>query len=152
MPVVPLGFSRNVRSVAPLPPMHQQTQGNRPNYAPGITQQQDLHIPPSDPDQCSSFRLKWVVRTHVSRCYGCNSKIKNPPESIPDELLLFTATIDNSERETRVNSSIQIDRRTFTSILDLHVSEQDIQVFLVLVPLSYLAISHHTFVLNTSND
>lgn len=34
------------------------------------------------------FRLKWVAGTTVSRCYGCNGEIKNPPVSIPDDLVV----------------------------------------------------------------
>ena len=47
------------------------------------------------------FRLKWVAGTTVSRCYGCNGEITNPPISIPDDLVVVYRDIRQfRERET----------------------------------------------------
>ena len=34
------------------------------------------------------FTLKWVAGTTISRCYGCDRVIPNPPTQIPDDLVL----------------------------------------------------------------
>ena len=39
-------------------------------------------------DQANSFWLKWLPGTRVSRCYGCNREIVNPPNSVPDDLIV----------------------------------------------------------------
>lgn len=36
----------------------------------------------------SSFRLKWVPGTRVRKCYGCQKEIKNPPQVLPDDLVV----------------------------------------------------------------
>ena len=35
------------------------------------------------------FYLKWVQGTRVSKCYGCNGVIENPPRQRPDDLVVF---------------------------------------------------------------
>ena len=54
---------------------------------------------PSEPN----FRLKWVPGTHISRCYGCNKDIKNPPESLPDDLVVVYRDMRQyTDRNTRL--------------------------------------------------
>ena len=52
-------------------------------------------------NQENLFRLKWVAGTTVSRCYGCNGEIINPPSSVPDDLVVVYRDIRQfRERET----------------------------------------------------
>jgi hypothetical protein len=37
---------------------------------------------------CSSFRLKWLPGTRVRKCYGCEKEITNPPQAVPDDLVV----------------------------------------------------------------
>lgn len=57
------------------------------------------------------FGLKWVAGTTVSRCYGCNGVIKNPPESIPDDLIVVYRDIrqfrDRNTGQLRVTAEPQ---------------------------------------------
>ena len=41
----------------------------------------------------SSFGLKWVEGTKVSKCYRCGGIIKNPPENHPDDLIIVCRDI-----------------------------------------------------------
>lgn len=41
----------------------------------------------------ATFSLKCVQGTTVSRCYGCNGDIINPPQSIPDDLVIVYSDI-----------------------------------------------------------
>ena len=41
-----------------------------------------------NPQSGSSFGLKWVMGTTVSRCYGCGGEILNPPQAVPDDLVI----------------------------------------------------------------
>ena len=42
----------------------------------------------NNPQSDSSFGLKWVMGTTVSRCYGCGGEIRNPPQAVPDDLVV----------------------------------------------------------------
>lgn len=45
--------------------------------------------------------LKWVPGTTVSKCYGCGNKIENPPQALPDDLIIvFRATREYRDRIT----------------------------------------------------
>ena len=41
----------------------------------------------------TSFCLKWVKGTKVSKCYGCGGIIRNPPEKRPDDPIIFCCNI-----------------------------------------------------------
>ena len=45
-------------------------------------------MPAISPQNHSSFGLKWVMGTTVSRCYGCAGDIQNPPQAAPDDLVV----------------------------------------------------------------
>ena len=36
----------------------------------------------------SSFQLKWVAGTKVTRCYGCGGDIQNPPLGAPEDIVI----------------------------------------------------------------
>lgn len=36
----------------------------------------------------NSFQLKWLLGTNVSRCYSCSGVIPNPPQDVPDDLVI----------------------------------------------------------------
>ena len=82
--------TRNTVSVAAPDQTHPPAQTNWPNTSVPATAQQHhgFQIQATSPHQSCSFKIKWVMGTRVSRCYGCNKEIKNPPESIPDDLIV----------------------------------------------------------------
>ena len=59
----------------------------------------------------SSFYLKWVEGTKVSKCYGCGGIIKKRPENRPDDLIIFCHDIqeyrDRLTRQLQQSSSAQ---------------------------------------------
>jgi hypothetical protein len=55
---------------------------------------------PTPKISCSSFTLKWLAGTTVSRCYGCNGEIKNPHGSIPDNLVVLCRDIRQFRERT----------------------------------------------------
>jgi hypothetical protein len=88
-PVFPL----KVAPVSILPAIQQQTGNNRLNSlfletAPHQPVIQNVFSNPNLIQSSSSFKLKWVAGTWVSRCYGCNGEIKNPPQALPDDLIV----------------------------------------------------------------
>ena len=93
-PVFPL----NVAPVPILPATQQQTGNNRlnslfPEAAPHQPVIQNVFSNPNLIQSSSSFKLKWVAGTRVSRCYGWNGKIKNPPQALPDDLIVVYCDI-----------------------------------------------------------
>ena len=94
----------------------------------------------------SPFTLKWVAGTRVSRCYGCNGEIKNPPESIPDDLIVVYR--DRRQFRERLTGQLQFTSEPQNIHFHLRaacISEQDTPASLTLVLLSYLAIFGHIF-------
>jgi hypothetical protein len=88
-PVFPL----NVVPVPILPAIQQQTGNNRlnslfPEAAPHRPVIQNVFSNPNLIQSSSSFKLKWVAGTRVSRCDGCNGEIKNPPQTLPEDLIV----------------------------------------------------------------
>ena len=91
-PVFPL----NVAPVPILPAIQQQTGNNRlnclfPEAAPHgnlLFRNQNVFSNPNLVQSSSSFKLKWVAGTRVSRCHGCNGEIRNPPQALPDDLIV----------------------------------------------------------------
>ena len=60
--------------------------------------------PPSTPGP-NKFNLKWVSGTRVSKCYGCDMKISNPPEFVPDDLIVcLSGCTGISRQNNRANS------------------------------------------------
>ncbi len=53
----------------------------------------------------TSFYLKWVNGTKVSKCCGCGGIIKNPPEKCPDDLIIFCRDIQ--EYRDRITGQLQ---------------------------------------------
>ena len=80
------GFNNNILSVHSAPP---------------IVQQQILN----------PFFLKWVSDTTVSKCYGCNGSIPNPPISILDNLIVARKDIrhyrDRNTGQSQLSSQPQ---------------------------------------------
>ena len=92
--------------------INQPIQTNFPRPIPEIVQHQTYHIPSPTPvpaDQTNSFWLKWLPGTHVSKCYGCNGEIKNPPDSVPDDLIV--AYRDIRQYRERDTGQIQFSNR-----------------------------------------
>ena len=87
----------------PSPSMYPQMQHFRGPTTQHL--QQGFNIAQSSPTQTNGFRLKWVTGTTVSRCYGCNGEIKNPPESVPDDLVVVYRDI--REFRQRVTGQLQ---------------------------------------------
>ena len=47
------------------------------------------------------FTLKWLYGTTVRVCYGCGKRIPNPPESLPDDIIIVCRDIRQfRDRET----------------------------------------------------
>ncbi len=83
-----LSVNRLTSVVTPQLTLHRNVQGpSLPASAP-LVQQQSFFPPSTVPSQENLFRLKWVSGTTVSRCYGCGRHIENPPQSIPDDLVV----------------------------------------------------------------
>ena len=65
---------------------------SRESHSPVLVQQNSAivrnTIPAANTQSGTVFRLKWVPGTRISRCYGCNKEIKNPPDSPPDDLVV----------------------------------------------------------------
>ena len=81
-----------------IPHSHQHlTQGSSEGF-----QQCSFPTQVAPSSQENVFRLNCVAGTAlVSRCYGCNEEIKNPPMSIPDDLVIVYRDIRQfRERET----------------------------------------------------
>jgi hypothetical protein len=58
-------------------------------------------MPAISPQNHSSFRLKWVMGTSVTRCYGCGEEIQNPPQTVPDDLIVVYRDIrEYRDRDT----------------------------------------------------
>ncbi len=78
-------------NVLPSRQIHQPTQQNFAHYIPEMVQHQGfnrLSTATATVDQMNSFWLKWLPGTRVTRCYGCNGEIRNPPVSVPDDLIV----------------------------------------------------------------
>ena len=78
-------------NVLPSQQIHQPTQQNFAQYIPEMVQHQGfnrLSTATATVDQMNSFWLKWLPGTRVTRCYGCNGEIRNPPDSVPDNLIV----------------------------------------------------------------
>ena len=78
-------------------------------YNPGWNRHQSCHPLPAPQvfhSPADSFRLKWVRGTTVSRCYGCNKEIKNPPESSPDDLVVVCK--DFRQYRARTTGQLQV--------------------------------------------
>jgi hypothetical protein len=79
-------------------PIHQQQsiqQQNHIQQQQQVQQQQvqqqhmqQLLIQEQQQQNQLKFFLKWVNGTKISKCYGCNEKIHNPPKSPPDDLVI----------------------------------------------------------------
>ena len=77
-----------VPNVIPTPEIPQPAPGHFTNI-PGLIQFQEYsRVSTAATDQANSFWLKWLPGTRVSRCYGCNREIVNPPNSVPDDLIV----------------------------------------------------------------
>ena len=77
-----------VPNVIPTPEIPQPVPVHFPNI-PGLIQFQEYsRVSTAATDQANSFWLKWLPGTRVSRCYGCNREIVNPPNSVPDDLIV----------------------------------------------------------------
>ncbi|CAB4038427.1 Hypothetical predicted protein, partial [Paramuricea clavata] len=88
VPSLPL-LSVNRTSVAsPQLTLHRNEQGTSLPASARLVQQQSFFPPSTVPSQENLFKLKWVPGTTVSRCYGCCRDMKNPPHSIPDDLVV----------------------------------------------------------------
>ena len=58
-------------------------------------------VPAISPQNHSAFRLKWVMGTSVTRCYGCGGEIQNPPQTVPDDLIVVYRDIrEYRDRDT----------------------------------------------------
>ena len=90
-------------NLVPLPSMYPQMQHFRGHTAQNL--QQGFNIVQSSSTQTNGFRLKWVTGTTVSRCYRCNGEIKNPLESVPDDLVVVYRNI--REFRQRVMGQLQ---------------------------------------------
>ena len=89
------------QAVGPCQPQEVVSPPPIPPFVPSfhMPPQQHCNFAPLIPE--NMFRLKWVVGTTVSRCYGCNGEIKNPPISIPDDLVVVYRDIRQfRERDT----------------------------------------------------
>ena len=79
-------------NVLPSPQIHQPIQSNVGCYIPEIVRYPEASPRASTTEansgQLNSFWLKWLPGTRVSRCYGCNGEIRNPPDSAPDDLIV----------------------------------------------------------------
>ena len=76
-----------------------------------------------NPQQLASvpnFYLKWVQGTRVSRCYGCNGIIQNPPLHRPDDLIVFCRDI----REYRDRFSGQLQRSASAQNVHFHLRNE----------------------------
>ena len=74
--------------VIPTPEIPQPAPGHFPNI-PGLIQfQENSRVSTAATDQANSFWLKRLPGTRVSRCYGYNREIVNPPHSVPDNLIV----------------------------------------------------------------
>lgn len=60
------------------------------------------------------FNLKWVPGTRVSKCYGCGNKIENPPQALPDDLIIVYRAV--REYRDRITGQLQ----TSTSAQNVH--------------------------------
>ena len=92
-------------SVLPSPQIHQPIQINVGCYIPEIVRYPEASprasTTPANSGQLNSFWLKWLPGTRVSRCYGCNREIRNPPDSVPDDLIVAYRDIRQyTERNT----------------------------------------------------
>ncbi len=83
-----------------------------PASAP-LVQQQSFFPPSTVPSQENLFKLKWVPGTTVSRCYGCGRHIENPPQSIPDDLVVFIEIIGNIVKKKQGKSASQQNPKMF---------------------------------------
>ena len=82
-----------------------------------------LYQMPSSSTQTNAFKLKWLAGTRVSRCYGCNDEIKNPPESVPDNLVVVYRDIrEYRQKVTGQASAIYAGptERSFSSTSSMH--------------------------------
>ena len=72
--------------------------------------------PPSTPGP-NKFNLKWVSGPRVSKCYGCDMKISNPPEFVPDDLIVVYRDV----REYRDRITGQIHRSASAQNVHFHL-------------------------------
>lgn len=82
-PVTQFAQSRdNSIQLTPTEPFQQSCHGPSQQIFPGSS-------PPMVPSQQeNSFCLKWLYGTTVSKCYGCNECIQNPPTSSNEALIV----------------------------------------------------------------
>ena len=67
-----------------------------------------------------NFYLKWVQGTRVSRCYGCNRIIQNPPLHRPHDLVIFCRDI----RQYRDRFSGQLQRSATAQNVHFHLQKE----------------------------
>ena len=65
----------------------------------------------------NKFNLKWVSGTRVSKCYGCDGKINNPPEFLPDDLIIVYRDV----REYRDRMTGQLQRSPSAQNVHFHL-------------------------------
>ena len=58
------------------------------NFLPGQCQPSLPYQTPPANAQRNSFCLKWLYGTTVSRCYGCQGQIQNPPSTINEAFIV----------------------------------------------------------------
>jgi hypothetical protein len=67
-------------SAAPIVPQGSPHIAMQRSWYPFAAESCDgLYQMPLSSTQTNAFKLKWLAGTRVSRCYGCNDEIKNPP-------------------------------------------------------------------------
>ena len=72
----------------------------------------------------STFKLKWVAGTRVSRCYGCKGDIINPPQSSPDDLCVVYRDI----REFRDRSTGQLQYTNSPENVHFHLKASCVRI------------------------
>ena len=78
LPIQNGAFLRQAEAQISLPPSHQY-----------VLQSAHTGIPHALPaTNGSTFLVKWLMGTRVSRCYGCGGVIQNPPLNCPDDLIV----------------------------------------------------------------
>ncbi len=68
--------------------MPQQQISNCPGPFSNLQQREQMASIYLQNNPLSMFSLKWLPGTTVSKCYGCNGKIVNPPVRLPDDIVL----------------------------------------------------------------
>ena len=103
-PSQPLLSVNRTSVVTPQLTLHRNVQGPSLSASAPLVQQQSFFPPSTVPSQENLFRLKWVPGTTVSRCYGCDKHIENPPQYRDKETgqIRFTAEPQNVHFHLRI--------------------------------------------------